>query len=178
VSEHVLLVDDDETFVERLGAALTTRGFQVSLAHDHDEAVAVAVRERPTMAVVDLRMPGHSGLEVLKRLRELLPEIRVVMLTGYGSIATAVDAMRLGAVGYVQKPADADGVLAAFARDEAPTLEPDEAHYQPPSLARVEYDHIQRVLSDCGGNISKAARLLGMHRRTLQRKLATYPPRE
>jgi two-component system response regulator RegA len=150
----------------------------VELAHDFDEAVRVARSLQPTHAVVDLRMPGRSGLEVLERLRQLDEGVRVVMLTGYGSIATAVDAMRLGAVGFVQKPADADGILAAFERDDAPPLDPPEASYRPPSLARVEYDHIQRVLSDCGGNVSKAARLLGMHRRTLQRKLATYPPKE
>lgn len=178
MSERVLLVDDDATFTGRLGQALQARGYTVAEAHDYDGAEAAALRDPPTMAVVDLRMPGRSGLEVLQRLRELVPEVRVVMLTGYGSIATAVDAMRLGAVGYVQKPADAEGVLAAFEREAAPPLEPPEADYRPPSLARVEYDHIQRVLSDCGGNISKAARLLGMHRRTLQRKLNTFPPRD
>lgn len=178
MTERVLLVDDDERFVERLGEALSARGFEVFAAHDEPSALAQARRHRPQRAVVDLRMPGTSGLEVLEHLLQVDPALRVVMLTGYGSIATAVDAMRLGAVGYVQKPADADGVLAAFARDDAPALQPPEADYQPPSLARVEYDHIQRVLSDCGGNISKAARLLGMHRRTLQRKLNTYPPKE
>lgn len=178
MSERMLLVDDDETFAERLGQAMEARGYDVHLAHDFDQAVAVARDVSPTMAVVDLRMPGRSGLEVLERLRTDHPEVRVVMLTGYGSIATAVDAMRLGAVGFVQKPADADGVLAAFERNAAPPLDPPDAAYRPPTLARVEYDHIQRVLSDCGGNVSKAARLLGMHRRTLQRKLQTYPPKE
>jgi len=176
--DRILLVDDDVTFVERLGSALQARGYEVQLAHDHDAAVAAAPLFEPTMAVVDLRMPGKNGLEVLERLVQLCPEIRVVVLTGYGSIATAVDAMRLGAVGYVQKPADADGILAAFERGETPPLDPPDADYRPPTLARVEYDHIQRVLSDCGGNISKAARMLGMHRRTLQRKLNTYPPKD
>lgn len=175
---RILLVDDDTTFTGRLAEALQARGYAVVQAHDHDEALAQADAHAPTMAVVDLRMPGPSGLEVLQALRARVPGIRVVMLTGYGSIATAVDAMRLGAVGFVQKPADADGILAAFEREAAPPLAPPEAGYRPPSLARVEYDHIQRVLSDCGGNISKAARLLGMHRRTLQRKLNTFPPRE
>ena len=119
-------------------------------------------------------MPGRSGLEVVRDLVALDPHLEVVMLTGYGSIPTAVDAVKLGAVEYLQKPADADMILAAF--DRGP-LEEASHDYEPPSLARSEWEHIQRVLTDCGNNISKAARKLGLHRRTLQRKLGKYPPR-
>lgn len=172
-----LLIDDDRTFLERLGAALRKRGERVRLAATAEEALREVLHEAPDRVVLDLRLGDRSGLEVLARLQELSPQSRVVILTGYGSIATTVDAMRLGAVNYLAKPVDADQVLAAFARSEAPPLAPEEADYEAPSLARLEWDHIQRVLSDCGGNISKAARLLGLHRRTLQRKLQTTPPR-
>ena len=128
---------------------------------------------RPQRAVLDLKMPGPSGLDLLAALRVEFPELQIVVLTGYGSVATAVEAMRQGACNYVAKPAHTDAILAAF--DPAtPPAEPAEV----PSLARVEWDHINRILEDCGGNISQAARALNMHRRTLQRKLAKYPPRE
>jgi two-component system, response regulator RegA len=180
VSEEALrslVVDDDVTFADRLGAALTRRGHEVGVAYDHDGGLRVATTLDPQRAVLDLRMPGPSGLELLGRLREQHEGVQVVVLTGYGSIATAVDAMRLGAVGFLQKPVDTDGILAAFERSDAPTLQPTDPAYAAPSLAKVEWDHIQRVLSDCGGNVTKAARLLGMHRRTLQRKLNQYAPR-
>jgi two-component system response regulator RegA len=124
------------------------------------------------MAVLDLRMPGGSGLELLRELKRQDPATRVLMLTGYGSIATAVEAVREGAIGYLPKPADADEILAALAG--ANTAK--ERGIDTPSLARAEWEHIQRVLSDCGGNISEAARRLGIHRRSLQRKLHKYPP--
>jgi two-component system response regulator RegA len=178
MSERLLLLDDDERFRERLGAALTRRGFVVVLAADGEEALRLADADPPDRAVLDLRMPGLGGLEVLQRLLDAHPTCEAVILTGYGSIATAVDAMRLGAVGYVQKPTDADAVVAAFERAAQPPLEPPDPDYEPPSLARVEWDHIQRVLSDCGGNITHAARKLGVHRRTLQRKLQMFPPKD
>ena len=128
------------------------------------------------MKIVDLSMPGDSGLVLLQDLIAMHPDIQVVLLTGYGSIATAVEAMRLGAVNMIQKPADADMVLAAFERRHAGPEDETPAEYQPPTLARAEWEHIQRVLTDCGGNVSLAARKLGMHRRTLQRKLKTFPP--
>jgi two-component system response regulator RegA len=124
------------------------------------------------MAVVDLKMPGGSGLDVLRELRRQDPSTRVLMLTGYGSIATAVEAVREGAVGYLPKPADADEILAALHG----TNTAKEKGIETPSLARAEWEHIQRVLTDCGGNISEAARRLGIHRRSLQRKLHKYPP--
>ena len=116
-------------------------------------------------------MPGKSGLELVKALLEMDPHTKIVVLTGYGSIATAIGAVRLGATHYLSKPADADDIVAAFARGDAPPLAPTDVDYQAPSLARAEWEHINRVLSDCGGNISEAARRLGIHRRSLQRKL-------
>ena len=124
------------------------------------------------MAVLDLRMPGGGGLELLKELRRQDPSTRVLMLTGYGSISTAVEAVREGAVGYLPKPADADEILAALNG----TNTAKQSGVETPSLARAEWEHIQRVLTDCGGNISEAARRLGIHRRSLQRKLHKYPP--
>ena len=121
-------------------------------------------------------MPGESGVELIGRLKEVDPSTRVIMLTGYGSISTAVDAVKLGAANYVPKPADADDIIAAFQRGDAPAGT--QTHdYQAPTLARAEWEHIQRVLGDCGGNISEAARRLGIHRRSLQRKLYKYAPK-
>ena len=173
----VLLVDDDEVFRRILAKAFTRRGFEVRTAGDYDQAMAMAREDSPELAVIDMRMPGRSGLELLRDLRELDPTTRVVVLTGYGSIATAVDAMRLGATNYVPKPADADDVLAAFERAEASPLDVVAVEFPVPTLARAEWEHINRVLGDCGGNISEAARRLGLHRRSLQRKLQKYPPR-
>lgn len=166
----ILVVDDDRAFCSTLAAALRRRRFSVVVAHDYDEALAEAVAWQPTRAVVDLRMPGRGGLELVAALCRNHDGIRVVVLTGYGSIATAVEAIKLGAVHYLTKPADVSDVLSAFDRDE-PLLgvQPSEA---PMSLGEVEWEHLQQVLADCSGNISEAARRLGMHRRTLQRKLA------
>ena len=174
----ILVVDDDPVFRERLARALRARGFEVSTASDYESAMVLAREDSPELAVIDLRMPGHSGLELLRDLLALDPTTRVVVLTGYGSIATAVDAIRMGAVHYLSKPADADEILAAFVRKDLPPLSPPPFDFTAPSLARAEWEHINRVLSDCGGNISEAARRLGLHRRSLQRKLAKYPPKE
>jgi two-component system response regulator RegA len=121
-------------------------------------------------------MPGPSGLELVRDLLALDSETRIIVVTGYGSIATAIDAVRLGAVHYLQKPADADEILAAFARGDSPPLVPVTTEFDAPSLERVKWEHISRVMSDCGGNISEAARKLKLHRRTLQRILQKYPP--
>ncbi len=172
----ILLCDDDEVFRNRLARAFTDRGYDVRTAHDYDSAMVSAQADSPEFAVVDLKMPGRGGLELVKSLHELDPQTKIVVLTGYGSIATAIDAVRLGATYYLSKPADADDIVNAFARGEAPPLEPPEVEYKAPSLARAEWEHINRVLSDCGGNISEAARRLGIHRRSLQRKLQKYPP--
>jgi two-component system, response regulator RegA len=161
-------------FRNRLARALRERGHEVRTAACADEARTLAAEESPEYAVVDLKMPGGSGLDLVAELRALDPGTAVVVLTGYGSIATAVEAVRRGAVHYVAKPADADELLSAFNRvagGPAPVSEP-----ETPSLARAEWEHIQRVLADCEGNISEAARRLGLHRKSLQRKLNKYPP--
>lgn len=174
----VLVVDDDGVFREQLGRALTRRGFVVTQAASHAEAAAAAQAESPEYAVVDLRLGGDNGLQLVKQLKEMDPATTLVVLTGYGSIATAVEAMRLGAGHYLQKPADADDVVNAFERARLP---PGSAPIPPPgevpSLARTEWEHINRVLLDHGGNISHTAQALGMHRRSLQRKLAKHPTR-
>ncbi|MBU8897924.1 two-component system response regulator [Corallococcus sp. H22C18031201] len=172
----VLLVDDDATLRERLGRAFRERGWEVTTAADYEAALVAARRESPEYAVVDLRMPGHSGLELVRDLLAVDAATRIVVLTGYGSIATTVDAIRLGAVNYLPKPADVDDILAAFARaTHEPAVAAPET-LQAPSLARAEWEHIHRVLADSAGNISEAARKLGIHRRSLQRKLQKYPP--
>ena len=170
----LLLVDDDERFRERLMQAFRERGFEVRGAADYDAAVGSAAAESPELALVDLRLPGGSGVDLVRELKRLDPTTNVVVLTGYGSIATALESVRAGATTYLTKPVDADQIVAAF---DAPATKAAAPHGVP-SLARVEWEHIQRVLADCDGNVSQAARLLGIHRRSLQRKLAKYPVRE
>ena len=173
----LLLVDDDEVFRTRLARALRDRGYDVRTAGDFEQARAAALQDSPELAVVDLRMPGRSGLELVKELRALDATTRVVVLTGYGSIATAVEAMKLGAAHYLPKPADADDVIAAIQQGAGVVAASADAHeLEAPSLARAEWEHIQRVLVDCDGNVSDAARRLGLHRRSLQRKLQKDPP--
>ena len=168
-----LLVDDDEVFRTRLLKALQARGIEAHGAGTAEAALDLAARVQPQAAIVDMRMPGSSGLDLVSELKTRLPAIKVVVLTGYGSIATAVEAVRRGAVNYLTKPLDTDQILAAFDNDADPP--PTESI---PSLARVEWEHIQRILHDCNGNISLAARKLGLHRRSLQRKLGKLPPLE
>lgn len=172
----ILVVDDDEVLRERMARAFRDRGHEVRTAGNYDAAMATAREDSPEWAVVDLRMPGRSGLELVRDLKALDPATRVVVLTGYGAISTAVDAVKLGATHYLPKPADADEVLAALARADEPTGVPDAASLQAPSLARAEWEHINRVLSDSGGSLSEAARRLGIHRRSLQRKLGKFRP--
>jgi two-component system response regulator RegA len=171
----LLLVDDDVTFCAVLSRALDRRGFRVRVAHSVEEGVALAEQESPEYAVVDLKMPGPSGLELVRRLKELDEHTRVVVLTGYASIATAVESIKLGAVHYLAKPADADEVVAALQREGADADIQVDA--KPLSVARLEWEHIQKVLLECQGNVSETARRLGMHRRTLQRKLNKRPAR-
>jgi two-component system response regulator RegA len=168
----MLVVDDDERLRERLGQAFAERGLNVLLADGHAAATGLARAHAIDRAVVDLRMPGPHGLTIVQELIELHPEIDVVVLTGYGSIATAVEAMRLGARDYLTKPANADRILAAF--ETEPEL-PQDLEFDIPSLAKLEREHIERVLRECNGNVSHAARALGVHRRTLQYKLAKFP---
>ena len=170
----ILLVDDDEVFRERLARSLRARGCEVATAADHDSALAAARAQPPAYAVVDLRMPGPAGTALIAPLLALSPEARIVVLTGYGSITSAVEALRAGAHDYLSKPVDADQVLAALTGE---AVRPAEAEAPTPTLARTEWEHIQRILADCGQNISEAARRLGITRRTLQLKLKKYPPR-
>jgi two-component system response regulator RegA len=175
----VLLVDDDERLRSRMARAFEQRGYEAQQADGYDGAVAVTELESTEYAVVDLRMPGKSGLELVRELHRIDPATKIVVLTGYGSIATALEAVRLGATHYLTKPADVDGVIEAFGRSDAATG-PEAAATgseapETPSLARVEWEHIQRVLTDCGGNITKASERLGIHRRSLQRKLSKFP---
>jgi two-component system, response regulator RegA len=169
----MMIVDDDQIFRTRLHRALTQRGYETHAASGAEEAIVFAKKFRPERAVVDMRMPGTSGLELIPELMAINPDMQVVVLTGYGSIATAVEATRLGARDYLTKPVDTEQILAAFDKDPEGGNNVTETT---PSLARVEWEHIQRILSDCGGNISQAARKLGIHRRSLQRKLAKLPP--
>jgi two-component system, response regulator RegA len=170
----LLLVDDDETFRLRLARALEQRGFEVAGAGDVPAALALARRDPPELAVIDLKLPGGTGLQLVRELKALDPGTEVVVLTGYGSIATAVEAVKLGAKHYLPKPADADEILQALGRHEAQVAAA--ADVTAPSLARVEWEHMQRVLADAAGNVSEAARRLGVHRRSLQRKLSRHPP--
>jgi two-component system response regulator RegA len=177
----LLIVEDDGVLRERLARAFRARGFEVREAADGGGALARAREDPPELALVDLRLAGDSGLETVRALRQLDAGTSVVVLTGYGSIATALEAVRLGATHYLTKPADVDEILDAFARSgAAPETAGDPgpdavAPANTPTLARVEWEHINRVLADCGGNVSQAARALGIHRRSLQRKLAKYP---
>jgi two-component system, response regulator RegA len=172
----ILIIDDDRVLRERLARALRERGYDVRTAADYDEAVTASASDPPELALVDLRMPGGSGLDLVRHLHQLDATTKIVVLTGYGSIATALDAMRLGATHYLPKPADVHDILAAFQRDQVVATDPPAGPCRAPTLARAEWEHINRVLSDCGGNISEAARRLGLHRRSLQRKLQKRPP--
>jgi two-component system response regulator RegA len=171
-----LVVDDDDVFRKRLCRALAERGWDAEAAPDAEEAVRFARERSPDLVLVDLRMPGKSGLEVVQELRALDSSMTIVMLTGYGSIPTAISATKLGADYYLSKPVDAEQILAVYESLRAAPNDELEAPEMVPSLARVEWEHMQRVIADCGGNISQAARLLGIHRRSLQRKLNKYPP--
>jgi len=168
----LLLVDDDVVFCQVLGRAMEKRGYAVTVAHNVEEAIPLAKTNPPEYAVVDLKMNGASGLSLVQVLHELDPATRIVMLTGYASIATAVEAIKLGATQYLAKPANADEILAAFGHLPNPDLA---FNTQPTSVERIEWEYINRVLQDNEGNVSATARALNMHRRTLQRKLTRHP---
>jgi len=179
MTTSILIVDDEELFRERLAKAFTRRGYSVMTAQDAEQAMeCFRSLPPPDLAVIDLKMPGKSGIELIREARQIAPETRMVVLTGYGSIATAIEAVKLGATGYLPKPADVDDILQAFSKEESVDINLDSESLKAPSLARAEWEHINRVLADCGGNISAAAQRLGIHRRTLQRKLQKYPPSE
>ena len=177
-ASSILLVDDTFVLRERLSMAMQQRGFRVETAGNFEEAIEV-FRKRPTeLAVLDLRMPGKSGLELLRKLLQIEPETRIIILSEFGSIPASIDAVRAGAVNFLSKPADADDILSAFMRGDEPSVPDGAVAFPAPSLARNEWEHIHRVLSDCGGNISEAARRLGIHRRSLQRKLRKRAPED
>lgn len=172
----LLLVDDDQTFRQVLARALQRRGFAVTTARDAASAFKLAAENSPEYALIDLNMPGESGLSLIAKLKALDEHTRIVVLTGYASVATAVEAIKLGATHYLAKPADADEVVAAFGLVAGDTGA--QISGKPVNLGRLEWEHIQKVLLENDGNISATARVLSMHRRTLQRKLAKRPARE
>jgi two-component system response regulator RegA len=174
-SATLLLVDDDLTFCRVLQNALTKRGFCVTVAHSVEAAIPLATANPPEYAVVDLKMGGAPGLVMVQALHELDPNTRIVVLTGYASIATAVEAIKLGATQYLAKPANTNEIIAAFAH-AADSQTP--MKVQPTQIGKLEWEHIQQVLRAHEGNISATARALNMHRRTLQRKLNKLPIRD
>ena len=170
----LLLVDDDEPFVKRLARAMEKRGFEVETAQSVAEGRAAATSRPPAYAVVDLRLEDGNGLDVVELLRERRPESRIVVLTGYGAITTAVAAVKIGATDYLSKPADANDLTAALLATDDEMPPPPE---NPMSADRVRWEHIQRVYELCDRNVSETARRLNMHRRTLQRILSKRSPR-
>ena len=171
----ILVVDDDKVFRDRLCRAFGDRGCEAHQAVTAAETIDLARTLSPDLVLLDLKMPEIGGLDLIQGIKKLDATIAVIILTGYGSIATALHALKLGADHYLSKPADAEQILAAYA-DLDVGLAEKHTPTTVPSLARVEWEHIQRVLSDCSGNITQAAKLLGIHRRSLQRKLLKYPP--
>jgi two-component system, response regulator RegA len=170
----LLIVDDDKPFLQRLARAMETRGFAVETAESVEEAVLKARAKPPAFAVVDMRLGDGNGLDVISAIRDRRSDTRAVILTGYGNIATAVTAVKLGAVDYLSKPADADDIFAALTNTVGERAAPPE---NPMSADRVRWEHIQRVYEMCERNVSETARRLNMHRRTLQRILAKRAPR-
>jgi len=176
MATRFLIVDDDPAFTRVLSRAMTRREFEVQVARSAEDAEKLLLSWLPDMATVDLKMEGNSGLSLIPILRSVNPEMKILMLTGYASIATAVEAIKLGATQYLPKPADADQILAALNKVEADAEV--EVTDNPMSVNRLEWEHIQKVLKENEGNISATARALGMHRRTLQRKLAKRPVKQ
>lgn len=174
VSNSLLLVDDDRPFLQRLGRAMELRGFDVTTAESVAEGLASVRTAAPDFAVVDMRLNDGNGLSVVEAIKAKKPDAKIVVLTGYGNIATAVTAVKLGAIDYLAKPADADDVYSALTRNPDDKAPPPE---NPMSADRVRWEHIQRVYELCDRNVSETARRLNMHRRTLQRILAKRAPR-
>jgi two-component system response regulator RegA len=171
----IVVVDDDAVFRNRLCRAFRDRGCEAYETATAEETYRLAGTVSPDLILLDLKMPGLSGLDLIPDIKKLDGTIAIIILTGYGSIATAMQALKLGADHYLSKPADAEQILAAYRELNQQTVGK-QTPTSVPSLARVEWEHIQRVLSDCSGNISQAAKLLGIHRRSLQRKLSKFPP--
>ena len=170
---HLLLVDDDEIFLQVLGKAMARRGYAVISSTGIKGAIDLAKKKMPPMAVVDLKLQGESGLDLIPQLIEINPSMNIVVLTGYSSIATAVTAIKRGANDYLSKPVTAGDVIKALSGNQKDENAPEK--FSPMSVERVEWEHIQKVLKENDGNISATARSLGMYRRTLQRKLAKKP---
>jgi two-component system response regulator RegA len=172
----VLVVDDDQPFRARLCRAFRDRDCEAHEARSEQETLQLASEVSPDLVLLDLKMPGFNGLDLIQSVKRLDSTITIIMLTGYGSIPTAMQALKLGADYYLSKPADAEQILDAYRNLDLDFATAKSTPASVPTLARVEWEHIQRVLSDCNDNISQAAKLLGIHRRSLQRKLAKYPP--
>ncbi len=173
--DRFLLIDDDESFTLVLARALQRRGFSTESAHNESDAIALAKGQVFDKAIVDLKMEDVSGLALIPKLKQCQPDLEIVMLTGYSSVATAVEAVKLGATNYLCKPATTAEILSAFANSAGDTDA--SIPEKRPSVDRLEWEHIQKVLSENNGNVSATARALGMHRRTLQRKLVKHPVR-
>jgi two-component system response regulator RegA len=170
----LLIVEDDKVFLQRLARAMEKHGFEVRTAESAGEGLQEVEKSAPAFAVVDIRLGDGNGLDVISALKQRRPEARAIILTGYGNIATAVNAVKMGAVDYLAKPADAEDVVAALLAIEGRKAESPE---HPMSADRVRWEHIQRIYELCGRNVSETARRLKMHRRTLQRILAKHAPR-
>jgi two-component system response regulator RegA len=170
----LLIVEDDKSFLQRLARAMETRGFAVSTAESVADGLMQVEKAPPAFAVVDMRLADGNGLDVISAMKKRRPDARAIILTGYGNIATAVNAVKLGAVDYLAKPVDADDVAAALLAVDSRKIEPPE---NPMSADRVRWEHIQRIYELCGRNVSETARRLNMHRRTLQRILAKRAPK-
>lgn len=173
-NNNLLIVDDDRPFLQRLARAMETRGFSVETAESVAEGMAKIKVGAPDFAVVDMRLNDGNGLDVIEGIRNVKPNCKAIILTGYGNIATAVTAVKMGAIDYLAKPADADDVYTALMRKPSDKADPPE---NPMSADRVRWEHIQRVYELCDRNVSETARRLNMHRRTLQRILAKRAPR-
>ena len=175
---RILLVDDDAVFNQVLGRALSTRGFEVRGAHNGKEALALCAEFKPRYIVLDLKLGTESGLGLIPSFNREVPDARILLLTGYASIATAVEAIKLGADDYLPKPATVQMILRALGEEDEGGEEPEDV--EPPDamtpISRLQWEHIQQALHETGGNVSAAARLLGMHRRSLQRKLQKFAP--
>lgn len=175
-AQRFLIVDDDAVFTRVLARAIQRRGFETAIAHSAEDALKLLTGFQPDFASLDLKMNGASGITLIPALLQSNPAVKILMLTGYASLSTAVEAIKLGATDYLAKPADADQILAKL---QASSADPDiEIADKPMSVGRLEWEHIQQVLGENAGNISATARALGMHRRTLQRKLGKRPVKE
>ena len=175
---NILLVEDDDVFARVMSRALSQRGFTVALAYDAATASTLIADDQFVYAILDLNLGGHTSLSLIPKLKQRNPRIRILILTGYASIATAVEAIKLGADNYLAKPADIDEILTALTGEHSIVDEEDNmtpASLEPMSVRRLEWEHIQKVLMENDGNISETARQLKMHRRTLQRKLQKRP---